>query len=233
MEKTLNHLAVIMDGNRRWAKKQGLQSAAGYREGGFGAVKRTILFCIDRSIKHLSLYTFSLENFRRPQYEQDLLFDTIVTEGTKALPFFNEHNIKVQFIGDRTQFPEKVLPTCQLIEEGTKNNTGCVLNFLFCYGARQEMICGIKKLVHKIKTGMLKEDEITEDTFNQCLWTQGTPEPELIIRTSGAKRLSNFLLYQAAYSEFYFLDCLWPEVTEEHLAQATAAFTMTQRNFGV
>ncbi len=233
MERSLNHLAIIMDGSRRWAKKQGLQSVAGYKEGGFAAVKRAILFCVARHIKYLSLYTFSLENFKRPQYEQDMLFDTIVQEGTKAIPFFQEHNIRVQFVGDRTRFPERVLGTCMTIEEQTKNHTGCVVNLLFCYGARQEMVCGIKKLVHQIKMGLLKEEEISEETFSQCLWTQGTPEPELIIRTSGAKRLSNFLLFQAAYSEFYFLDCLWPEITDEHLEEATASFFTAQRNFGV
>lgn len=233
MERSLNHLAIIMDGTRRWAKKQGLQSAAGYKEGGFAAVKRAVLFCITRGIKHLSLYTFSLENFRRPQYEQDILFDTIVQEGTNAIPFFHEHNIRVQFVGDRTKFPERVLATCQLIEEETRLHTGCILNLLFCYGARQEMVCGIKKIVHNIKMGLLKEEEISEETFAQCLWTQGTPEPELIIRTSGVKRLSNFLLFQAAYSEFYFLDCLWPEITDEHLTEATASFLTAQRNFGV
>lgn len=232
MERTLNHLAIIMDGTRRWAKKQGLQSAAGYREGGFAAVKRAILFCVTRNIKYLSLYTFSLENFRRPQYEQDILFDTIVSEGANALPFFTEHNIRVRFVGDRTLFPERVIPTCQSIEEQTQNNTGCTVNILFCYGARQEMICGIKKLVHQVKAGLLKEEEISEEVFAQCLWTQETPEPDLIIRTSGVKRLSNFLLFQAAYSEFYFLDCLWPEITEDHLIEATASFFATRRNFG-
>lgn len=233
MERSLNHLAIIMDGTRRWAKKQGLQSYAGYREGGFAAVKRSVLFCIARGIKHLSLYTFSLENFKRPQYEQDVLFDTIVQEGMSALPFFQEHNIRIQFVGDRTRFPERVLSTCQALEDQTKGNTGCNVNLLFCYGARQEMVCGIKKMVHKIKTGLLKEDDISEETFAECLWTQGTPEPELIIRTSGVKRLSNFLLFQAAYSEFYFLDCLWPDITEEHLTEATASFLTAQRNFGV
>ncbi len=129
-------------------------------------------------------------------------------------------------------FPERVIPTCQSIEEQTQNNTGCTVNILFCYGARQEMICGIKKLVHQVKAGLLKEEEISEEVFAQCLWTQETPEPDLIIRTSGVKRLSNFLLFQAAYSEFYFLDCLWPEITEDHLIEATASFFATRRNFG-
>lgn len=233
MERTLRHLAIIMDGNRRWAKRQGLQVASAYREGGFGAVKRSVQFCLDQGVEYLSLYTFSLENFRRPQYEQDILFDAVVQEGKNAIPFFQEHGIRVKFIGDKTRFPQSVLQICLDIEQATVRCHSLFLNFLFCYGARQEMVCGIKKLFHKIKSGLLQEHDISEQTFADCLWTQDMPEPDLIVRTSGVKRLSNFLLYQAAYSEFFFLDCLWPEITHQDLHNATASFARTQRNFGV
>lgn len=229
----IKHLAMIMDGNRRWAKKNKLAYATGYSEGGFGAAKRAAEFCIESGIAYLSLYTFSLENFKRPQHEQDLLFNCIKNDGQKYLPFFQKEGIKVCFIGDRAKFPESVLPVIELLENETKHNNKLQVNLLFCYGARQELICSIKKLLHKIKSGILSEDQISEESLEQCLWTSGIPQPELIIRTSGTQRLSNFLLYQAAYSEFFFLDCLWPEITKEDLQVAVSGYLGVQRNFGV
>lgn len=228
----IKHLAMIMDGNRRWAKKNKLSYSVGYAEGGFGAAKTAAKFCIDANIPYLSLYTFSLENFNRPQYEQDLLFNCIVNEGPKQLKFFNQENIRVRFIGDRSRFPEKVLPTIEALEQGTENNSGLQVNLLFCYGARQELVCSIKRLMHKVKKGLLSEEQISEKALEDCLWTSGIPQPELIIRTSGTQRLSNFLLYQAAYSEFYFLDCLWPDITREDLERAVGSYLGVQRNFG-
>lgn len=233
MEKTISHLAVIMDGNRRWAKKNNISFALGYGDGGYAAVKRTMEFCCKKGIKHLSLYAFSIENLKRPQEEQNILFNVIVDQGIKNVPYLKQHGIRVKFVGDRTLFPEKVLPICTEIEKETADGTQLFVNILFCYGARQELVCGIKALVQKIKQGLLSENQITEETLSDCLWMAGIPEPELIIRTSGVQRLSNFLLYQAAYSEFYFLDCLWPEVTSEHLEKAFSSFWGTRRNFGV
>jgi undecaprenyl diphosphate synthase len=228
----IKHLAMIMDGNRRWAKKNKMAYSTGYSEGGFGAAKVAARFCIESGIKYLSLYTFSLENFKRPQHEQDILFNCIKNDGAKQLRFFQEKGIKVCFVGDRTKFPDSVLPTITLLEEGTKDNKALQVNLLFCYGARQELVCSIKQIVHKIKSGLLSEDDISEESLEQCLWTSGTPQPELIIRTSGTQRLSNFLLYQAAYSEFHFLDCLWPEITAQDLQHAVDSYLGVQRNFG-
>ncbi len=230
---TIKHLAAIMDGNRRWAKNQGLSFSFGYAEGGTKAIKTIIEFCIDRGIQHLSLYAFSLENFKRPQDEQDFLFETIVNEGQKNLSFFKEHQVRVAFVGDRDRFPKNVVPTCDLLEQETKEYSGLFLNILFCYGARQELVSGIKKLVADIKNGTINENEISEKTLNDRLWTAGTPDPELIIRTGNVSRLSNFLLYQAAYSEFCFLPCMWPEITTQHLAVAVDSFLKVHRNFGV
>ncbi len=129
-------------------------------------------------------------------------------------------------------FPEKVRPICERIEAETAHLNKLQLNFLFCYGAQQEIIGGIKKLVHDIKAGKLSEDDISREVFQNYLWTSGIPEPDLIVRTGGVKRLSNFLLYQAAYSEFYFLDCLWPDITNEHLNGALNFFNESQRNAG-
>jgi undecaprenyl diphosphate synthase len=233
MNNTISHLAIIMDGNRRWAKKNKLSFGSGYAEGGFGAVKRAIEFCLSRGIKHLSLYAFSLENFKRPQEEQDFLFDTIVNEGEKNIPYLQKHGVGVKFVGDRSRFPERVVSTCEEVEQATHSYSSILVNILFCYGGRQEIIAGVKKLLNKIEEGVLTQDQISEDSLQECLWTAGTPDPELVIRTSGVHRLSNFLLYQSAYSEFYFLDCLWPEITEKDLAAAVDSYLGVRRNFGV
>ncbi len=233
MEHTISHLAVIMDGNRRWAKKQGFSFGSGYAKGGFEAVKRTMEFCIRRGIKHLSLYTFSIENLKRSQQEQDFLFDTIVNEGEKYLPHFKEHSICVKFIGDRSLFPARVLPVCDLLENETKDFSTLFVNILFCYGGRQELVSGVKKLLSLVKQGIVTEDQITEETLQKCLWTGVTPDPEIVIRTSGTKRLSNFLLFQSAYSEIYFLDCLWPDITTDQLTEVVDSFLGIKRNFGV
>ena len=229
----IKHLAVVMDGNRRWAKKNKLNYQLGYTDGGFGAVKKTVQFCLDKEIRHLSLYTFSLENFSRPEHEKQLLFNAIVQEGNKYGEKFKDQGVRIKFIGDRKKFPEKVIPTIKYLEDITSHNQKLELNILFCYGARQEIVCGIKELYHKVKQGLLKEEHISEESLEKCLWTSGTPSPELIIRTSGTKRLSNFLLYQSAYSELCFLDCLWPEIEVSDLENAVSSFLGTKRNYGV
>ena len=233
MNNSISHLAIIMDGNRRWAKKNRLTFGTGYAEGGFGAVKRAIEFCLSRGIKHLSLYAFSLENFKRPQEEQDFLFDTIVTQGEKNIPYLQKHDVQVKFVGDRSVFPLRVIPTCELVERETEHCSSIFVNLLFCYGGRQEIVSGVKKLLKQVQDGVLTENQITEQMLQDCLWTSSTPDPELIVRTSGVQRLSNFLLFQSAYSEFCFLDCLWPEITEKDLAHAVDSYTGVRRNFGV
>lgn len=233
MNNSISHLAVIMDGNRRWAKKNKLAFGAGYADGGFGAVKRTIEFCLSRGIKYLSLYTFSIENLKRPQEEQDFLFDTIVNEGGKNIPYLKERGVRARFVGDRSLFPKRVVPTCDLVEQETKNGSSIFVQILFCYGGRQELVAGVKKLFQQIKDGVITEDQISEQTLHDVLWMAGVPDPELIIRTSGVHRLSNFLTYESVYSEFCFLDCLWPEITEKDLAGAVDSYLSVRRNFGV
>ncbi|HZW61388.1 MAG TPA: polyprenyl diphosphate synthase [Candidatus Babeliales bacterium] len=227
----MKHLACIMDGNRRWAKQKGWRSYQGHREG-VEAVKRVAQFCLDRNIPYLSLYTFSIENFNRSEQEKEFLFNLIIDGAQQSLEEFLKQGIRIRFIGDRSLFPASVLSTCQLLEQQTAHLTKLNLNFLFCYGARQEIVGGIKTLVRKVMEGIISEDEISPELFRECLWTKDIPEPDLIIRTGNVKRLSNFLLYQAAYSEFYFLDCLWPELTTEHLEAALTSYNNCQRNFG-
>lgn len=229
----IRHLAVVMDGNRRWARKHKMDVLLGHSKGGIDAAKRTVQFCLDRGIEYLSLYTFSLENLKRSEDEKVFLFNLLADIIGNGLEDIVKQEVQIRFIGDRSLFPDSIIKVCDDLEERTKNFTRLKLQILFCYGARQEIVAAVRSLYHKIKNGLLQESEITEQTLESCLWMNGTPEPELIIRTGGAKRLSNFLLYQAAYSEFCFLDCLWPEVDEQHLQEAVSGFYETKRNFGV
>lgn len=221
-----------MDGNRRWAKKNGLQSVRGHKEGA-NVVREVVKFSLEKKIKHVSLYTFSIENFKRPEHEKSFLFNLLINEAENGLQEFVGNGVKVRFIGDRSLFPEDVLSACQKIENETKNLDKLELHFLFCYGSRQEIVEGVKRIVKKVQDGEFSEDEISHKTVEDHLWTAGIPEPDFIIRTGGVKRLSNFLLYQAAYSDFYFFDCMWPEMTSKHLEKAWESFTGTKKRFGV
>lgn len=228
----IKHLACIMDGNRRWAKSQGWLPWFGHKEG-VEAAKRAVEFCIERGIPYLSLYAFSTENFKRPEQEISYLFNIVFKEVIQALtPLCVKHEIRVRFVGDRSLFPEKLKPAIEAIEEQTKEYARLTLNVLFCYGAQQEMVSGVKNIVAAVQAGKIALDDISETTITQNLWMNGTPPPDMILRTGGVKRLSNFLLYQAAYSEFYFLDCMWPEIQKEDFAKAVSYFEECKRNFG-
>ncbi len=228
----MQHLAIVMDGNRRWARKQGLATAYGHKAG-VDSVKRAIEFCLEKQIKFLSLYTFSIENFKRSPKEVAYLFNLLVTSARNECDDLIAKGVRVCFIGERSLFPAHVLPTCEEVEQKTVAGQALQINVMFCYGGRQEIFSGIKRLVRRVIAGDLAVDTLTPKDFEQCLWMHGVPEPDLIVRTGGVKRLSNFLLYHAAYSELYFLDCYWPEVTKEHLEDAVQAFTQRQRNFGI
>lgn len=227
----MQHLACIMDGNRRWAKQHKLRPFLGHRRGA-ASIRNVIAFCLKNGIKYLSLYTFSIENFNRSPEECKYLFTLIGKEAKKNLPEFLQNKVRVRFLGERSLFPEEVKPAVDQLEQETKNGDALNLNFLFCYGARQEIIGGIKALFRNVKEGLISEDDISETTFSRYLLTSGMPEPDLILRTGGAVRLSNFLLYQAAYSELYFLDCFWPDINETHLQAALDYFNNCKRNFG-
>lgn len=227
----MQHLAIVMDGNRRWAKKHGLRPWYGHKEGA-KAVERVMQFCLKNNVQYLSLFTFSLENFKRSPEELGYLFDLVVREAEQQIPTFKQNGVQVRFVGDRDQFPEETRQSIEQLETQTVDQKRLIVNFLFCYGGRQEIVSGAKTLFQKIKKGLLSEEDITEKAFSDCLWTHGMPEPDLIIRTGGAQRLSGFLLYQAAYAELYFLDCLWPEITNEMLMSAAHYFYECRRNFG-
>lgn len=228
---TLKHLACIMDGNRRWAKLNGLVPWYGHRQG-IEALKLAVQFCVDKQIPYLSLYTFSLENFKRSEQENNFLFDLILQEAEGSLKEFKDQNIRLRFIGERSYFPARVAQVLENLEAETAQATGLTINLLFCYGGRQEIVAGIKQIASEVKANRLKISDINEELVKSYLWLGDCPDPDLIIRTGGYKRLSNFLLYQAAYTELYFLDCLWPELTRDDLEKAIAYYEQCQKNFG-
>lgn len=228
----MQHLAMVMDGNRRWAKRYGFQPWQGHKEG-TKAVETVIKFCLEKKIPYLSLYAFSLENFNRAPEELKYLFGLIVDQAREQLQTCLKEGIRMRFIGDRSRFPASTVAPIEQLETQTAHLNNLVVNFLFCYGGRQEIVSAVKTVVEKIKAGFLREADINEQTFADYLWMHGIPDPDLIVRTGGAHRLSNFLLYQAAYSELYFIDCLWPEVGNTELEAAVAYFEKCTRNFGV
>ncbi len=196
------------------------------------AARLAIDFCIKNNIKYLSLYTFSLENFSRSQIEQNIIFSILVDSITHELDQFIQQGVRIVFMGDRSKFPMHLREAIANAQEQTKELSVLQLNILFCYGGQQELVHAVKAIASKAVAGELDLEDITKDTVSGALWTAGVPNPDLIVRTSGVNRLSNFLLYQAAYSELAFLDCHWPEITEAHLQKCMDDFRATTRNFG-
>lgn len=228
----IQHLAIIMDGNRRWAKAQGLIPSLGHRQGA-EKVELAIKFCLKQKIKHLSLYTFSLENFKRSEFEKNFLFSLLIEQANKNCEKLIESKVCVKFIGDRTKFPPSVMAACQQLEKETSSCRELNLYFNFCYGGQQEIISGVKNILKEIRNNKINEEDINETNFKEYLWSHNIPDPEIIVRTGGINRLSNFFLFQAAYSELFFLDCLWPDLTEENLQNVFDEFKLRIRNYGI
>lgn len=221
-----------MDGNRRYAQQHGWKPWVGHQKG-VEAVRIALDFCLKHGIRFLSLYTFSLENFKRCQEEKDFLFELIIKNAKKHLPDALQKGIKIRFVGDRSLFPRSVLATCNEVEQATMHGSNLQVNFLFCYGGQQEIVYAVKEIVRKVASGQLDQSAINEELIMQHLWTNDTPVPDLIIRTGGQVRTSNFLLYQSAYSEYYFTDQYWPSITAQDLAKACEKFIGAKRNYGV
>ncbi len=220
----MKHLALIMDGNRRWAKKQGLMPWLGHKQG-VSAVRMAIQYCLDHNISYLSLYTFSLENFKRSQQEISYLF-SLLGQAQEHIAEFIKEGVQIRFVGDRSMMPSETLKTCQDLERMTENGHKLLCNFLLCYGGQQEILAAVQAMLDQKLTIALPAD------FKKCLWLGDIAEPDLIIRTGGVKRLSNFLLFQAAYAEIRFLDCLWPDLTKDLLHQTVCDALQAQKNEG-
>jgi undecaprenyl diphosphate synthase len=228
----IKHLGCIMSGNRTWAKRQGWLPIMGYKYG-VQAIRRVLDFCLKKNIPYVSLYTFSIENFKRPENEKNYLFKVLAQEEFNSmLDDALEKGVRIKFVGDRALFPESVASMFAQAEERTAHFKNLTVNFLFCYGGRQEIVHAAQEIARKVKAGQLQENQITPELFSQNLWTEGIPDLDLIIRPDGEKRLSNFLLYQAAYAELYFLDCMWPGLSDEHLETAWNYYNSVKRNFG-
>jgi undecaprenyl diphosphate synthase len=221
-----------MDGNRRWAIQQGLLSFFGHKKG-LEAISLVADFCLAQKISYLSLYTYSIENLHsRSAHEQNYLFEVLAKEALDNIDTFKRKNIRIQFIGDRALFPQSVQSICEQIERKTQQCNALYLNLLLCYGGRQEIVAAAQHIATEVAQGKLRVEDITTKLFEDNLWTAGTPSPDLIIRTGGQQRLSNFLLFQCAYSELYFLDCMWPEISEQELEKALTYYSECQKNFG-
>lgn len=227
---SIKHLAIIMDGNRRWAKKRNKRAGFGHRQG-TETLKWLIEYCIKRKIEMVSVYAWSLENFQRSCQEQTDIFNMMVEQAHQALPGLVKHGVKIRFIGDQNRFPASVTSTIKDLEEKTKNGTTLHLNILFCYGGKQEILAAVHKIIKDVKEGRL-DDVPSEEIFKKYLWTDDIPDPDLIIRTGGVKRLSNFATYQTAYSELYFTDRYWPDMTTKDLDAALLEYAQRKRNFG-
>lgn len=228
----MQHLACIMDGNRRWAKQHGLLSWYGHKEG-LDAAMRVITFAQQKKIPYVSLYLFALQNFKRSQEEIDHIFTMFTDQAKNFAQECVKHNILVRFIGDRSLFPQTLLPSIRLIEESTADCKSLTLNLLFCYAGQEEIVFACKQIAQKVEKSELSSDQITDSLFENHLWSSPNPPPDLIIRTGKMQRLSSFLLYQAAYAELYFADCLWPEIDYAELEKAYIYFLNCKRNFGI
>jgi len=227
MKKVPYHLGIIIDGNRRWAQKRGLLSFEGHRRG-LEKVKEIGKWCKKRGVKILTLFAFSTENWDRSKTEVNYLMKLLGQAlAKKNIKEIDKEGIKIQVIGQREKLPSQLQETIKKAEEITQNNKEGILNIALSYGGRAEIVEAVKKIVKKNPL-----PEITEDLISRNLWTAGEPYPDLIIRTAGEQRLSNFLLWQAAYSELYFSEKYWPEFTEKDLDEALRNYTQRQRRFG-
>lgn len=226
-----SHISVIMDGNGRWATRQGKERGEGHIAG-ISSLRETITACVRLGVDVLSAYAFSTENWKRPQHEVDLLMHLFATTLLKELPLFHQENVRLVFLGDIEALPEK---TRDVFEEGlaeTAGNTGMVLALAVNYGARAELARAARTLAARVASGDINIEDIDEGAVAASLYTADLPDPELLIRTSGELRLSNYLLWQLAYSEFYVTDTLWPDFDRWELLRGIKAFQGRDRRFG-
>lgn len=225
------HVAIILDGNGRWAKKRLMPRNYGHAKG----AKTVEVICedaYDLGIEYLTVYAFSTENWKRPQSEVDALMKLLRDYLVSSIERSNKNNMKVRVIGDKSALSEELRADIAKLEDATKNNTGLKFTIAINYGSRDEMIRAMKKMATDVKNNELDVDSITESQFEKYLDTAELPDPDLLIRTSGEERLSNYLLWQLAYSEFYFTECLWPDFDKDELIKAIVSYNKRERRFG-
>jgi undecaprenyl diphosphate synthase len=225
VKNELKHIAIIMDGNRRWAKERNLPSALGHKKG-VEALKKTLRACDDFGVQYLTVYAFSTENWNRKPEEVNFLMDLLGQTLKNELKEMNENNVVISFIGDISQLSDKLQKILANAVETTKNNTGVKLQIAFNYGSRAEIVKAVKEIVQS------GEKEITEELITNHLYTKDMPDPDLLIRTGGEMRISNYLLWQIAYSEFIVIPEFWPEFNKETLAKCIVEFNNRNRRWG-
>ena len=228
---TPRHVAIIMDGNGRWAKRKGFPKIAGHRAGA-KSVEETIKAAREAGIEILTLYTFSTENWKRPKKEVDSLMKLLETYLDKESERLAKKDIRIKAIGRIEGLPEGVRDKIKKIENRTKDNKGLLLNLALNYGGRPEITDAAKKIAEEVKAGKLSPEDISEEVFEKYLYTKDIPDPDLLIRTSGEMRLSNFLLWQLSYSEIYVTDTLWPDFRKKDLEKAIIEYQKRERRYG-
>lgn len=225
------HVAIIMDGNGRWAKKRGLSRSIGHREGS-NTLKRIVNYCDKIGIKYLTVYAFSTENWKRPKSEVDALMSLLLYYLRNAERELGGKSIRIRVIGDVKGLPEEIQTEIERVTKLTKDNTGLNLNIALNYGGRNEILLAMRSIAKDVEKGVIRPEDIDEDMISGKLFTSGMPDPDLVIRTSGEKRISNFLLWQSAYSEFWYTDVLWPDFKEEHMLEAISEYQNRNRRYG-
>ena len=225
------HVAIIMDGNGRWAKKRAMPRTYGHKHGA-ETVRRVVEEAADIGIKYLTLFGFSSENWSRPEEEVSELMRLMRHYIRGNLADLDKNGVRLRIIGDRSRLDPDILETIENAEKTTAKNDRLHLTIAFSYGARQELVCAVQDIARHVKEGTLSPEEITENTIGNHLMTAGIPDPDLLIRTSGEQRISNFLLWQVAYAEFLFVDTLWPDFSRADLDYAVAEYNRRDRRFG-
>ena len=230
-ENMPKHIAIIMDGNRRWAKEKGLDGKLGHKAGA-EALEELTYFANDIGLEYLTVYAFSTENWKRTEEEVGALMLLLKSYVDKFLKKANTNNIRVRILGDIERLDKGLKDSINEIEEKSSKNTGLTLNIAFNYGGRAEMVRAVKQIANQVKENKLDIDDIIEQTISDNLYTCGEPDPDLLIRTSGELRLSGFLLWQIAYTEFLFLDKYWPDFSKDDLLDAIQTYQNRKRNLG-
>jgi undecaprenyl diphosphate synthase len=225
------HIAIIMDGNGRWAKQKGKLRVFGHEKGS-KAVKRVVEGCAELGVKNLTLYAFSTENWNRPKLEVQTLMKLLISSLKKEIKTLQKNNIKLNAIGNLQALPSMVHNELMDVMELTKSNSHLTLTLALSYGSRDELINTVKQISVKVKNNIISPEKIDESVINEHLYTQNLPDVDLLIRTSGEQRISNFLLWQIAYAELYFTNVFWPEFTKEHLYEAIINYQKRERRFG-
>jgi undecaprenyl diphosphate synthase len=231
LQRVPKHVAIIMDGNGRWAKGKGMSRIFGHKHA-LTAVRESIETAAEIGIEAITLYAFSTENWSRPKMEVDALMKLLIQSLKKELPTFQKNEVKVNAIGNIASLPEKAQKTLEDVRALTKNNTRITLTLALSYGSREEIVNAIKKISKKVVNKALDLEKIDENTINNHLYTFNLPDVDLMIRTSGEQRISNFLLWQMAYAELYFTDILWPDFRQEHFYDAIIEYQNRERRFG-